>query len=306
MANKNSVFTAYLAHEGFEFELQEELGTKNIFQRYERLFLAEGSPQSVVWADNVWLDPQWIEIGSIGDAAAKLKAIQRNWAGYHFHLHRRAKLIQEKLPHLSSKPVQFPAGPPKAPLGSWTLVKENLILASSLCSSSVPNGAFIFEENKEMPPSRAYLKLWEALLRSAKMPKEGETCLDLGSSPGGWTWVLQTLGAKVISVDKAPLDPKIASLPNVTYMQQSAFALSPEDIGRIDWLFSDVICYPERLLKLVLEWKKSGFVKNFLCTIKFQGQTDQAAIKAFLEIPGSRVLHMYNNKHEVTWFNLED
>ena len=62
------------------------------------------------------------------------------------------------------------------------------------------------------PPNRAYLKLWEALTLAAnmpdgRMPRPGELCLDLGSSPGGWSWVLQKLGARVISVDKAPLDP---------------------------------------------------------------------------------------------------
>jgi Predicted SAM-dependent methyltransferase len=60
--------------------------------------------------------------------------------------------------------------------------------------------------------------------------------------------VLAKLGARVIAVDKAPLDPAVAALPGVEIRQASAFALDPAEIGPVDWLFSDVICYPARLL----------------------------------------------------------
>jgi 23S rRNA (cytidine2498-2'-O)-methyltransferase len=294
-------FTTYLAPEGFAAELAEELGDA-VFEAYDRLLLAKGPPRPAVWAENVWLNPRWIEIGSIGDAAHKLKAIQRNWANYAFDGHRRSTLITEKLPHVSAKPLKFPCALPSAPLGSWTLVKNDLMLASPACSSPMPNGAYIFEENKTDAPSRAYLKLWEALTRLQKFPKPGETCVDLGSSPGGWTWVLATLGAKVISVDKAALDPRIAALPNVEYVQQSAFGLEPV---KTDWLFSDIICYPDRLLRLIENWRGSGGI-NMVCTIKFQGETDHAAVRKFLEIPGSQAFHLFNNKHEITWCHIAD
>jgi 23S rRNA (cytidine2498-2'-O)-methyltransferase len=116
---------------------------------------------------------------------------------------------------------------------------------------------------------------------------------------------LQGLGAQVIAVDKAPLAPHIASLPNVRYVQQSAFALKPSEIGRVDWLFSDIICYPERLLRLVREWRESGLVRNMICTLKFQGETDFKTTESFLEIAGSTAIHLYNNKHEITWICLE-
>ena len=297
-------FTAYLAPDGFVAELTTELGD-SVIDVADHLVLARGVAQKPVWCDNIWHDPVWIDVTSINDAAQKLRAIQRNWWGYGYQLHRRGTLIQEKLPHISAKPLKFGAPLPASPLGSWTLVSENLILAAAKCSSPVPNGEYIFDEDKETPPNRAYLKLWEALTRAGKMPRAGDNCLDLGASPGGWTWVLQNLGAEVISVDKAPLDDKIAALPRVQHLLQSAFALEPTDIKPADWLFSDIICYPERLLRLVKTWKDSGRVKNFICTIKFQGETDFKAINSFLEISGSYCLHLYNNKHEVTWFCLE-
>jgi tRNA G18 (ribose-2'-O)-methylase SpoU len=81
-----------------------------------------------------------IPISSIGDAAKKLRAIQRNWALYSFASHRRAALISEKLPKVSAKPIVFGAGAPKAPLGSWTLIDADTILVSPHCSSPFPNG----------------------------------------------------------------------------------------------------------------------------------------------------------------------
>lgn len=298
-------FTAYLAPEGFTADLTAELGDA-VIETFGDLVVARGAPRKLVWAENTWLDPRFIEIDSIGDAAKKLRDIQRNWSGYGYQFHRRGKLIEEKLPHVSARPLKFGAPLPTTPLGSWTLVRENLILASPNCSEAVPNGAYVFEENKDEPPNRAYLKLWESLTRIKKMPGAGETCLDLGACPGGWTWVLQGLGADVIAVDKAPLADHIAALPRVKYIQQSAFGLKPQDIGAVDWLFSDIICYPERLLRLVQEWKESGLAKNMVCTIKFQGATDHKTTQSFLEIPGSYAMHLYNNKHEITWVCLEN
>ena len=273
LIQNTDVFSAYLAADGFTDDLIAELGPR-VRDVYDRLVIADGPAAHAVWAENIWRNPQFIEIESIGDAAKKLRAIQRSWANYAFDFHRRSRLITEKLPHISGKPLTFGKPLPTSPLGSWALLEDNMMIAASDCSSPVPNGAFVFDEDKEEPPNRAYLKLWEALTRAGRMPQAGESCLDLGACPGGWTWVLQGLGADVISVDKAPLAPHIAALPRVKYVQQSAFALKPAEIGRVDWLFSDIICYPERLLRLVHEWKESGLVKNMICTIKFQGETD--------------------------------
>lgn len=296
---------AYLSPEGFTTELIDEL-SPHVQEVYDRLVItSDDAPQHAVWAENIWHDAQLIQIESIGDAAKKLRAIQRSWALYSLAHHRRAKLIVEKLPHVSAKPLVFGAPLPTSPLGSFTLLEENLMLASARCSSPVPNGAYIFVENKDEPPNRAYLKLWESLTRLPVKPQAGETCLDLGACPGGWTWVLQNMGCKVIAVDKAPLAPHIATLPDVSYVQESAFGLDPARIGPVDWLFSDIICYPDRLLRLVENWRKAGLAKNMVCTIKFQGETDHAAINRFLEISGSFAMHLYNNKHEITWVCLE-
>ncbi|MGE0661094.1 MAG: SAM-dependent methyltransferase [Reyranellaceae bacterium] len=291
---------AYLAAEGFEAQLRVELAGR-IVAEHGRLMLCEGEPVDAAWAANIWCDAREIEVGSIGDAAGRLRAIQRNWAPYaplHF---RRARLIQEKLPHVSAKPLAFPQPAPTAPLGSWTLLTPGTMLASPDCSSPFPNGEIAFVENREGPPNRAYLKLWEALTRLGRYPQPGETCLDLGASPGGWSWVIANLGARVIAIDKSPLEPRIAAMPGIEWRQDSAFALAPAAFGPIDWLCCDVICYPSRLLKMVRRWMEHGQVRNFVCTLKFQGETDHDTARAFAAIAGSQLFHLYHNKHELTW-----
>jgi 23S rRNA (cytidine2498-2'-O)-methyltransferase len=295
--------TAYLAAEGYVDELAHELGPFE--RRHGRLLIAAGPPRPAAWAVNIWLDPQQIEVASISEAATKLRAMQRNWAFYAPGFFRRASLIREQLPKVSSKPLVFGAPPPTAPLGSWTLLDPGTMLAAPRCTSPFPNGEIHFVEDRSGPPSRAYLKLWEALTLVGRRPEPGERCLDLGASPGGWSWALQRMGARVISVDKAPLAPAVARLPGIEHRLDSAFALDPRTVGPVDWLFSDVVCYPARLLALVERWLGAGAGRNFVCTVKFQGATDHAIARRFATVPGSQLRHLFHNKHELTWIKVE-
>ncbi|MFI5000916.1 MAG: SAM-dependent methyltransferase [Reyranellales bacterium] len=294
---------AYLAAEGFDAQLREELRRAGVAAAatHERLFLSDAPAVRSAWAANIWYDCIEWPVPSIGEAAKALRGLQRNWAMYAPLHHRRAALIQERLPYVSAKPIVFPAPAPTAPLGSWTLLAPDRMLAAAQCSSPFPNGEVSFVEDREGPPNRAYLKLWEALVRLGRWPQPGERCLDLGASPGGWTWVLAKLGAEVVAIDKAPLDAKVAAMAGVEWRGESAFALEPASVGPVDWLFSDIVCYPARLLRLVERWRGSGLVKNFVCTLKFQGETDHDSAAAFAAMAGARVLHLHHNKHELTF-----
>ena len=295
-------FTGYLAAPDRVETLSDELGGYVV--RHGRLLLAPGPPRDVAWALNVWRDPRLIPFVSIRDAARGLRDLQRSWATYQVHMHRRAALISEGLPHVSARPLRFPDPAPDAPLGSWTLLDRHTVIASPSCSNPFPNGEIRFEENRETPPSRAYLKLWEAFTLLGVRPKPGETCLDLGASPGGWTWVLQSLGARVIAVDKAPIAPRIAALSGVEGRIESAFALDPAAVGPVDWLLSDMACYPAKLLGLVRRWLDAGAARRAVCTLKFQGETDHETARSFAAIPGSRLFHLHNNRHELTWIKI--
>jgi 23S rRNA (cytidine2498-2'-O)-methyltransferase len=254
------------------------------------------------------LEPFMLHFDSIGEAASALKGIQRSWAPYQYQLFRRAGFIQEKLPYVNIKTRTFPTKIPRSPIGLYTLLDENTLIASAATTSFVPAGTIQFEENHEEPPSRAYLKIQESLtmaqlLFGAELPHEGQRCFEAGACPGGWTWVLVKLGCSVYAVDRAELVPELMNNPLVRFQAHDAFTLKPQDVGPCDWVFSDVICYPERLFEWIQEWLSGGLVKNMICTIKMQGETDWKLIERFAEIPDSRVLHLNYNKHELTWIH---
>jgi 23S rRNA (cytidine2498-2'-O)-methyltransferase len=302
-----SVGAAYLAQEGFEAPLAAELARRGVVidRWHGRLALSADPPVPAAWALNAWTAPRVLPITSIGDAANQLRAMQRNWAAHVPLHHRRSALIAERLPHVSAKPLAFPAAAPTAPLGSWTLLLTDTLLASPTCTSPFPNGEAVFVEDREGPPSRAYLKLWEALALLRRWPGPGETCLDFGAAPGGWTWALARLGASVTAVDKAPLDPAIAAMPGVTALQESAFGIDPvrwrEAHGVADWLVCDVIAYPARSLRMVRAWIEAGAVRTIVCTLKFQGEDDYPVADDAATIPGATVRHLSHNRHEVTF-----
>jgi 23S rRNA (cytidine2498-2'-O)-methyltransferase len=287
----------YLAPIGFEEELQNELN--DLTAQYGRLMIADGPVQKAYWAQNIWYDPCIIPFQSVSDAAKKLRHLNGLWAFYPYRHVRRGELIASHLPNFKPKPLPFPAALPTAPLGSWTLIDSNTLLASKRCSSPFMHGEMHFQESK-IPPGRAYLKLWEILTRLGRMPRPKEKCLEIGASPGSWTWVLQQTGAEIIAVDRAPLAPAIAELSNVAFLKKDAFSIKPKDFPGLDWVFSDVVCYPEKLFAWLHQWVEAKV--NLVVTIKFQGPIDRALVLEF-EKKGE-LIHLFHNKHELTFFSL--
>jgi 23S rRNA (cytidine2498-2'-O)-methyltransferase len=289
--------SAYLAPEGLEPTLEAWLQRRDaqVAAWHGRLALSPEPPLACPWSLDTWLCPAEHEAPSIKAATDVLRAQQRNWSSYAAGQHRRMALIAARLPPVKAAPLVFPAPAPTAHLGAWTLLNPGRLLASPAKSSPFPNGACRFVEDRVGPPSRAYLKLWEALTLLGAYPGPGDDCLDLGASPGGWTWVLAQLGASVTAVDKAPLDAAIAALPGVTQAIDSAFALEPR---AVDWLVCDVIAYPARTLALLERWLP--FARNLVCTVKFQGETDHDTADRIADLPGVRLVHLFHNKHELT------
>ena len=274
-------------------------------------FLKNAGGTHPYWARTVMCEPFLVHFDSIGDAATSLKQIQRNWAPYQYQLFRRASLIQDKLPYINLKVRKFPANIPNSQIGLYTLLDEKTMIASAQTTSPLPAGTIQFEEDHENPPSRAYLKIQESLTLfhtffGEDFPKEGDKCFEAGACPGGWTWVLRNLGAEVLAVDRTELAPSLMADPKVKFMAHDAFTLKPEEVceklgcEKIDWLLSDVICYPERLFDWINTWRQSGRAKNIICTIKMQGAINWLLIAEFAQIPDSKIVHLNYNKHELT------
>jgi len=146
------------------------------------LALSPDPPVRAAWALDTWLKPREFPAPSVKAASDTLRAMQRNWAAYGADHHRRMALITARLPPVRARPLVFPEATTASHLGAWTLLAPARMLASATKSSRFVNGECLFVEDHAGPPSRAYLKLWEALVELGRWPTPGEQCIDLGAS----------------------------------------------------------------------------------------------------------------------------
>jgi len=260
------------------------------------------------WVVDHWVDASLFRFESITEAARFLKSLPvKKWSPLAFDFHRRTQLLSEKINTPRLLTLSGPAFIPQDGIGSFFLLDENTLIYTLKLSAPVPGGLFRFQEEKSGPPSRAYLKLWEALSRFGELPKPGDLTLDLGSCPGGWTYVLSRLGATVVSVDGANLDPAVLKMTGVHYLKKDAFKLKPEEVLQISgsnetplgWFFSDMICDPDRVESLLEPWLKLNPRPHFIITLKFKGKTDLKSCEKLARIPGAEIIHLSQNKHEL-------
>ena len=301
MLMNDTVNAIYLADPRYLTELCEELG--EVSAVVENLVFSSVLKPDICFALDIWYNPVIVKFESISEAVKLLRAAGKFWSLYPLENIRRSQLIAGELRKLPALAQTFPVTTAIPPIGCFTLLDKNTLVYSHARWKQPPGGDYQFIEDKLNPPNRAYLKLWEALTLTGAYPVPGETAIDLGASPGGWTYVMQTFGTAVTAVDKAALEPKIAKLPKVSFLQQSAFALDPTTFADpIDWVLCDVACYPERTYALIMQWINSGKAKKMIFTIKLQGKTDLTTLEKFKQIPGGRVIHLFYNKHEATFF----
>jgi 23S rRNA (cytidine2498-2'-O)-methyltransferase len=99
-------------------------------------------------------------------------------------------------------------------------------------------------------PSRAYLKIEEAIA-AFKLPLvEGQTALELGAAPGGAVYALVRRGLHVLAVDPAELDPALLAYEGsggarAKHLRLAAGDLSTDELPpSVDWLLLDVHLAP--------------------------------------------------------------
>lgn len=296
--------TAYIAATSYEAQLAHELSlhyeSSCIEKLSERLFIIDGDIRPIAWAVNSWFDVERVTIESIGHAAKLLRERGPYWSPHACNHTRRCQLIADKLLRIKDRTLDFPSKKKLRNRGAFCLIDETHMLCSTHTSRPFADGAAIFNQDHDNPPARAYLKIWESLTLLQQMPGPNDCVLEMGAAPGAWTWCLANLGAEVHSIDKAPLDERIDNMPNVHHRIGSAFAIEPAD-EKNSWLFSDIICYPERLVSMLERWLADGHCQYYNITIKFQGESDYQAIQTLQNIPNSWLIHLHNNKNEVTW-----
>lgn len=149
-------------------------------------------------------------------------------------------------------------------------------------------------------PSRSYLKVEEAYAVMGLAPKAGETVVDLGAAPGGWSFSAAKRGAQVVAVDNGPLKGGANGNPLIRHSTEDAFRFQP---GTCDWLFCDMIEDPERVLELLNRWVAAGACRRFIVNLKF-GRTDPLPLlrkaRALPVRGGVIARHLYHDRDEFT------
>ena len=158
-------------------------------------------------------------------------------------------------------------------------------------------------------PSRSYLKVEEAYGIIGAEPQPGETVCDLGAAPGGWSYSAAKRGARVVAVDNGPMKGGALGNPLVDHRRDDAFGFSPGKDAIYDWLFSDMLEDPHKILRsVVAPWLSGGWCRRFIVNLKF-GRVAPIALLAELRAAdspfakhasGVRITHLYHDREEFT------
>ena len=159
--------------------------------------------------------------------------------------------------------------------GFFSIAPAPLPFEQSHLISPFPKGIIAPAVDKSAP-SRAFAKLLEAELRMGIAVERGQTCVDLGASPGSWTYVVANRGAFVLAVDHSPLREDLMAHRQVQFRKLNAFAFQPSQ--PFDWLLCDVIADPEQTAALLLEWARRRWCRHFIVTIKLRGDSGLAVL----------------------------
>ena len=169
--------------------------------------------------------------------------------------------------------------------------------------SLAPGGRARMKRSGEAP-SRAAMKLEEALEWYGLAPGRGDECVDLGAAPGGWTRVVAQRGARVWAVDPAKLADDVRAQRGVRHVQASAFSYAPDE--PVDWLFCDMAWRPLEVAQLLGKWARNRWALHLVANVKLPMKDRLPMVqrvRAVLEDAGwrhLRVRQLYHDRDEVT------
>lgn len=157
-------------------------------------------------------------------------------------------------------------------------------------------------------PSRSYLKTEEAFVAMGKEPVEGETAVDLGAAPGGWSYSVAKRGASVLAIDNGPMKGGAKDHPLIEHRRDDAFKFMPVPGETFDWLLCDLVEEPHHVMRLIEQWLKNGHCRNFVINLKFGRTNALALLDEVLDGNGRirpycsvlRVRHLFHDRDELT------
>lgn len=136
-------------------------------------------------------------------------------------------------------------------------------------------------------PSRSTLKLEEAWHHF--IPRDqwdqrlapGMTAVDLGASPGGWTWQLVNREIEVMAVDNGPMNEALLETGLVGHYRADGFAFRPK--RSVDWMVCDIVEKPAKNAALLETWIGEGLCREAVVNLKLPMKQRYTEVKRLLE-----------------------
>ena len=118
--------------------------------------------------------------------------------------------------------------------------------------------------------NRAWLKIHEAVLWGQVPIQTGDTVAEIGSAPGGASQYLLELGAKVVAIDPAEMDPAVADHPSLAHVRSRARDVPKRALLDVLWLTIDVNMPPSYTIEVIRDYiQNRGLpVRGVIATLK--------------------------------------
>lgn len=165
-------------------------------------------------------------------------------------------------------------------------------------------------------PSRSTLKLeeafhvfipyeeWEERLRG------GLKAVDLGASPGGWTYQLVTRSFFVFAVDNGPMNQELLDSGQVKHFKEDGFKFLPSK-KNITWLVCDMVESPIKVTELMIKWLVEGYCREAIFNLKLPMKKRYEEVKKCLDLLDEQLKahhinfklqakQLYHDREEVT------
>lgn len=154
-------------------------------------------------------------------------------------------------------------------------------------------------------PSRSYLKTEEAFAVLGIEPAPGETVVDLGAAPGGWSYSAARRGASVTAIDNGPMKGGAKDHPLIRHLREDAFKFIPASGECYDWLFCDLVEDPYHVMQMIEQWLRNKHCRRFVVNLKF-GRADALALLKRTErqlrpyCVSLTIRHLFHDRDEFT------
>ncbi|MCS7466255.1 SAM-dependent methyltransferase [Stieleria sp. ICT_E10.1] len=147
-----------------------------------------------------------------------------------------------------------------------------------------PGGVQPIEPQYE-PISRAYYKAAESITWSGFDFAPGDVVVEIGSAPGGACGRLLELGLKVIGIDPAEMDERIADHPRFKHLRARAGDLPRREFRNVKWLLADSNVKPEKTLTTIehIVTHRECSLSGMLLTMKLGNYDAAGRIDAWLK-----------------------